>query len=111
MRVGFSSAKLAKQCTAHAARVREFGLERALKVKLRLDQLAAAGDLREFHTLPQARCHQLTGNRDEQFSADLDGPYRLIFEVADDPVPRLTSGGIDLEAVRSVRILEITDPH
>lgn len=111
MKVGFSSTKLAKQCGTSAARVKEFGPERALKVKLRLEQLTAAGNLKEFRTLPQARCHQLTGDRDEQFSADLDGPYRLIFEVADEPVPRLPDGGIDLDAVRTVRIVEITDPH
>ncbi|WP_344751464.1 hypothetical protein [Gryllotalpicola koreensis] len=79
-------------------------------MKLRLDQLSAAGNLREFSALPQAHCRQVD-DRDKRFSADLDGTYRLIFEVADEPVPHRKDGGIDLGAVKAVRVLEITDHH
>ena len=53
--------------------------------------MASAESLAELATLPQARCHQLAGNLSEKFSLDLDGPFRLIVEVADLPVPRLSS--------------------
>ena len=111
MEVGFASTRLAKVCNDTPSRVRKLGKERSAKLLLRLEQLAASANLADFHRLPQARCHQLKNDRDEQFSADLDGPYRLIFEVANDPVPRRPDDGIDLEKVTRVRVLEIADTH
>lgn len=90
---------------------RKWGAERAKKVHLRLDQMRSAATLAELQTLPQARCHQLTGDRHEQFSLDLDGPYRLIVTIDQDPVPRLSDGGIDLDKVDRLLVLEIADTH
>jgi plasmid maintenance system killer protein len=111
MQIIFASGRLLKTCTDPKIRQQRLGVERGTKVFLRLTQLRASTTLKELATLPQARLHQLTKNRDEQFSVDLDGPYRLIFEVLDDPIPRLPDGGIDVTQVRGVRILEIADPH
>lgn len=111
MDVGFSSPHIAKVCSNAGLRVRRLGPERADKVLRRLDQMTAAHDLAEFRDLPQARCHQLKGDLDEQFSVDLDGPYRLLFEVADSPIPRLPDGGIDLKSVRAIRVIDIQDTH
>ena len=111
MDVGFATSRLARMCNSASLRARKLGQERAEKVLMRLDQLVASDNLAEFHKLPQARCHQLIGDRDEQFSADLDGPYRLIFEAATDPMPRLADGGIDLTLDTRVRVLEIADTH
>lgn len=111
MEIGFSTARFEKVCTDKSARQRKLGSERARKLLMRLDQLSAAADLAEFTKLPQVRCHQLGADRDEQVSADLDGPYRLIFEVADDPIPRKSDGGIDTAAVHRVILIEITDTH
>jgi proteic killer suppression protein len=57
------------------------------------------------------RPHPLTGDRAGQFSVDLDGPMRLLFEPAELPPPTLPSGGIDWQQVSSVRLLEIGDTH
>lgn len=111
MEVVFINAKLARMCNEASLRVRKLGPERALKVQLRLGQLAASTTLSDFCLLPQARCHQLSGDKDEKFSADLDGPYRLIFEIDNDPVPRLPDGGLDLTRATRVCVLEITDTH
>lgn len=111
MHIIFASGRLLKICTDPRTRQQRLGKERGTKVSLRLAQIHASTTLQDLATLPQARFHQLTKNRDEQFSVDLDGPYRLIFEVLDDPVPRLPDGGIDLAQVRGIRILEIADPH
>jgi len=62
-------------------------------------------------SLPQARCHQLTRDLDECFSLDLDGPYRLILKVVEDPIPRRRDGGIDPKLVRRVQIFDIVDTH
>jgi proteic killer suppression protein len=42
---------------------------------------------------------------------DLHGGFRLIFEPADEPVPRKDDGGLDWTKVTVVRILEIKDYH
>ena len=57
------------------------------------------------------RCHELKGNRADQLSLDLDGPYRLIFEPAHDPIPRRPDKGLDWTRVTAVRILEVVDYH
>jgi len=42
---------------------------------------------------------------------DLDGPYRLVFEVAQNPVPRKPDGGLDWKIIATIRILEVTNTH
>jgi proteic killer suppression protein len=61
--------------------------------------------------LQLGRPHPLTGDRAGQFSVDLDGPMRLLFDPAELPPPTLPSGGIDWQQVSSVRLLEIGDTH
>ncbi|WP_083743325.1 type II toxin-antitoxin system RelE/ParE family toxin [Mycobacterium rhizamassiliense] len=109
--VSFGGVKLAKSCTDHRLRQRRFGTERAKKIVLRLNQLSAAEHLGEMMTLPQARCHQLSADRDEAFSLDLDGPYRMIVEIAEIPVPRNQDGGVLLSEVRHVVVTDIVDTH
>jgi proteic killer suppression protein len=101
---------MAKICNSGQERVKAFGPERAKKVGLRLDQMRAAMSLQVFKTV-HPRCHSLTGDRNGQWSADLDGPYRLIFEIADDPIPLDEHGNINLAQVRKVRIIDVADTH
>jgi len=42
---------------------------------------------------------------------DLDGPYRLIFEPAHDPLPLDENGSLDWARVTAIRILLIEDYH
>ncbi|MCX6346155.1 MAG: hypothetical protein NT018_13975 [Armatimonadetes bacterium] len=53
----------------------------------------------------------MTGDRQGQISVDLDGPYRLFFVVANDPIPLLPDGGLDWDKVTAIEIVEIGDPH
>jgi len=57
------------------------------------------------------RCHELLHDRALQLSIDLDHPYRLIFEPADEPIPTKPDGGIDWNKVTALRILGIEDTH
>jgi plasmid maintenance system killer protein len=109
--VSFKGVKLAKSCTDQGLRQRRYGAERAKKIVLRLNQLSAAEHLGELMTLPQARCHQLSADRVEAFSLDLDGPYRMIVEIADMPAPRNEDGGIRLTEVKRVTVTDIVDTH
>jgi proteic killer suppression protein len=42
---------------------------------------------------------------------DLDGPYRLLFEPSQDPVPIKPDGGLDWSLVTAIRITGIDDTH
>jgi len=62
-------------------------------------------------TLPPARCHPLQGDRAGEFAVDVHQPYRLIFEPANDPIPKKEDGSIDLKKITRIRILEVEDYH
>jgi proteic killer suppression protein len=73
--------------------------------------MAAASTLAVLGTLPQARCHELAGDRKGQLAVDLKHPYRLVFRPANNPVPLKPDGGLDWAKVTAVTILEVVDYH
>lgn len=111
MVIVFKTPKLSKECTKERLTVKSYGAERAKLLKRRLSELAAANILEDLRPLHQARCHELKGNRKGQLSVDLDGPYRLIFEPAHNPVPKKPDGGLDWKKVTEIRILGVEDTH
>jgi proteic killer suppression protein len=62
-------------------------------------------------TTPPERRHQLKGRRKEQFAVDLDRSRRLVFKPANEPIPYSDDGGIDLDRVTAITILEVVDYH
>ncbi len=42
---------------------------------------------------------------------DLDGPYRLLFQPADNPVPEKDDGGMDWSRITAVCICRVEDTH
>ncbi len=111
MDITFASTQLWKDCNDDKRLRREYGAENARLIRRRLDELHAADCLEDLRTLPQCRCHELTGNRKGQFSVDVMHPYRLIFIPSHDPIPTKEDGGIDWARVTAVLILEVTDTH
>ena len=47
---------------------------------LRIDQISAALSVEMMIQFRIGRCHQLKGNRKNQFAVNLVHPYRLVFE-------------------------------
>ena len=80
-------------------------------LQIRMAVLTSARNLSQAPTTSPDRCHMLRGGRMGQYAVDLVHPYRLIFEPNHDPVPRLQDGGINLEEVTSVTIIEVSDYH
>ena len=111
MDIIFSGRKLERECNDQKLLVRRHGSRRAKLIQKRLTQLRAANVLEDIRNLPQLRCHELKGNRDEQLSVDLDHPYRLILVPANDPIPRKPDGGLDWKKVTAIRILGVEDTH
>jgi proteic killer suppression protein len=110
VRLVFATRKIERRLATPESRTREYGVDAARALRLRIAQLADAPDLATMRGLP-GDCHSLTGNRDGQLALTLTKGSRLIIEPADDPVPLLADGGLDWHAVTSVRIVEVTDYH
>lgn len=110
MVITFANSKLQKACNDRRRLVKEHGQLRAHKITQRLQLLQAATTLADVRTFP-GRCHELKGDRAGQLALDLDHPYRLIFEPANEPVPRKADGGLDWTGVTAVRILGVEDYH
>lgn len=68
-------------------------------------------NLERLRSVPQVRCHELKGNRIGTLAVDVKHPYRLIFEPANDPIPRKPDGGLDWAGVTVIRILSVEDYH
>lgn len=111
MDIVFKTAKLAKECNEEKLLIRKHGPKQGALLKRRLNQLRAFNSLEDLKNLPQLRCHELKGNRKGQLSVDLNHPYRLIFEPANNPLPKKTDGGLDWAKVTEIMIIGIEDTH
>lgn len=110
MDFSFASKRLDKELSDEKTMRRTYG-ERARPLQNRLATLRAAEKLADVPKGPPDWLEQLRADRDEQFSVVLTRNWRLIFEVDHDPIPRLDDGGIDLERVTAIRLLEVVDYH
>jgi proteic killer suppression protein len=107
----FQNRKLEKACDDESRLARKYGIVCAKLLKHRLDQLGGAKNLEAMRGVPQVRCHELKGNRVGTLAVDLAHPYRLIFEPANDPIPRKADGGLDWMKVTMIRVLAVEDYH
>jgi len=111
MDIIFKTRKFAKECNDYKMLQISRGPQQAMLIRRRLDELKAATILDEIRTLPQARCHELTGNRSGQLSVDLNHPYRLLFRPCNNPIPLKPDGGLDWTKVTQIEILGVEDTH
>jgi proteic killer suppression protein len=108
MQITFASKTIQSLCEEEKHQLKQPGAKRAKRLKNRLNELRAVQNVSQ---LQLGRPHALTGDRAGQYSVDLDGPMRLLFEPTDQPPPTMAAGGIDWQQVTSVRLLEIGDTH
>lgn len=111
MEIYFKTRRLEKICNNEKETIKAFGPKMAIKLQQRLLELGAAKSLNDISRLPPARCHQLSGKRKNQFSVDLDHPFRLLFIPANETVPTLPDGGLDVNNITEIEIIEVTDTH
>jgi plasmid maintenance system killer protein len=111
MRVRFKKDKVKKTCESEKDLNRAFGIERAKKIRRRLEVLIAADTLEIVPHTPPERRHQLRGNRDETFAVVVEEQWRITFTPDHDPIPRKEDGGIDIAKVTSILILEICEDY
>ena len=90
---------------------RRYGARCAGLIQERLDQFGKAKNLAGLRSVPKGRCHELKGKRKGTLAVDLEHPFRLIFEPANNPIPKKPDGGLDWEEVTAIRILSVEDYH
>lgn len=111
MEITFRTRRLEKVFSSAAGLQRAYGRRMAEVIRARVGLLEGARNLALVPPFPPARRHQLGGGRYGQFALDLVHPHRLVFVPGHDPIPRRDDGGIDLERVIEVTIIEVTDYH
>jgi proteic killer suppression protein len=109
--IAFRTRKLEKTFNSVGELQKAYGARMAKAIMIRLAVLKAARTLALVPTTPPDRRHQLRGDRDEQFAVDLVHPRRLVFEPNHDPLPRKDDGGIDVEQVTAITIIDVIDYH
>lgn len=111
MDISFGTRRLQKIFTKPGGLRRAYGARNERAIASRVILLVGASNLSEVPTVPPVRRHQLTGKRKGQFAIDLVHPYRLIFEPDHEPVPRKDDGGIDLNQITAITIMDVVDYH
>jgi len=109
--IDFRKRKLEKIFNAQAELLKAYGMPMAKAIMSRMGVLRAARNLGQVPTSRPDRRHQLTEDRDEQYAVDLVQPKRLVFEVNHDPIPRKPDGGVDVDKVTAITIIEVVDYH
>lgn len=110
MEFSFASGRLQKELSDEKSMKRAYG-QRTQALQNRLTVLAEVEKLSDVPKGPPDWLEQLKGDRDEQFSVVLTKNWRLIFEPDHDPIPRLKDGGIDLDKVSAILLIEVVDYH
>ena len=111
MRISLRTRKLEKRFTKPGGLRRAYGPRNEDAIKARFIVLNKVQNLSEVPTNHPERRHQLKGNRKGQFAVDLVHPYRLIFEPDHESVPRKNDGGMDLNRITAIKILDVVDYH
>jgi plasmid maintenance system killer protein len=111
MEIEYATTKLGKELTDPQSMVKRYGADRAKRLNQRLEELHAVSTLAELRHFPQAKCHELTGDRKGLLALDISKNWRLLFKPTHVPPPLKPDGGLDWSQVTKVCIEAIEDYH
>lgn len=113
MDVSISDKRLRKVANEPTACRREYGVNMAKKIALRLAALYAAESLADFWPPKSGpeRCHELKADRKGTFSVDLNQPYRLLFESSKPSTEDAIDEKQRWKSITSIDITAIEDTH
>ncbi len=109
MEIFYKTKKLAKVLNSSKLIDKTYG-KSAKKLKMRLDDMAMVNNLKELMALP-GRHHPLIGDRKGQFTCNLEHPFRLVYEPANEPLPTDENDALIYTEISIVEIVEVTDYH
>ena len=100
--ISFKNRKPEKSLTTDKGLAKSYGTT-AKKVKQRYDDLKEANNLYVVSRFPSMRLHSYKGNSDI-WSVDVYKNWRILFAINQDPMPALEGGGVDLKAIKIIKI-------
>ena len=109
--ITFRTSRLARVFNSDRDLKRTYGDRMTRRIQTRMAILKNSRTLDLVPTTPPDRRHQLTGDRRGQFAVDLVHPRRIVFVPNHHPVPLRDDGGMDLEQITAITILEVVDYH
>ncbi|MFZ4525860.1 MAG: type II toxin-antitoxin system RelE/ParE family toxin [Chlorobium sp.] len=110
MNIRYHTRKLEKS-VENIFTIRKHYGDRAKKVALRLQQLAAAANLDAVRILPSANCHELKADRVGEIAVDISPNHRIIFIPDHNPLPKKDDGGLDWKSVTGIVIMTIGEDY
>ena len=112
MEIFISDKRLQKAAQDVAACRRQYGIDMAKKLALRLASLRAAESLVDFWPPKSGpeRCHELKGDKKGTFSIDLNQPYRLLFR-PNEPIGDVADEQQRWKSITAIDIVAIEDTH
>lgn len=110
MEICYGNNKIKKQLSSATEMKKAFGAN-ATRVSIRLDEIRASPNLKILMQIPAANCHQLSGNRKNEWAVDISRNHRLIFEIWQDPVPKTENNEVDTIRVTDIQITKTEDYH
>lgn len=110
MKIKYKTNRLARSVDSPRSIQRNYGT-RAKMVNQRLRELEAAPTLEAMRFIPAANCHELTGNRRNEFAVDVSANHRIIFKPDHKPMPTREDGGIDWCKITCIMINEIGEDY
>jgi len=111
MDIMFSSNRLRKQLSESRIIEKDFGRDRAKRLRQVMASLRAAPNLGVFappYSKPY-RCHELKGNRKGQFALDVKHPFRLTLCPMDGN--DLEDGKLNWQTITVIQIKKVEDYH
>jgi proteic killer suppression protein len=111
LKVWYATTKLGKLLSSEKALIREFGKKCAEELMDRIVTLEAMPRLADVSCEPPERRHKLSGKRNGQWAVDGHGSVRICFIPADDPLPLLESGEVDIDLVTEITIVFVGNYH
>lgn len=110
MDIIFKTTKLEKIFNSERELQREYG-KQAEAIKRRMAVLRGATCLEQVTHLPPEGCHELHPVKSGKYAVYLKHPWRLIFCVANNPIPKKEDGGVDKTKVTAIEIQSVEDYH
>lgn len=80
MHITYKSKKLEKICTNAQEATKAYGNRMAELIDQRIGEIYSSDTVEMMIQFHIGRCHQLKGDRKEQYAVDLVHPHRLVFE-------------------------------
>ena len=110
MEIDYGTRRLEKQMTNATEMKKAFG-EMAKKVSMRLAEMRASPNLAALMQIPAPKCHALAGNKYGEWAVSISPNHRLIFIIANEPVPVNQDESINTFMVTAITVIRTEDYH